>query len=81
MLYVFVLLYHAVYLKSDRTADSKNEHLLNVSGIWVGDATLELEAIKENKEQENKAYIFPGNPVIRGFRLLMMSVIGKKEEN
>lgn len=70
-----------VYLKSDRTADSKNEHLLNVSGIWVGDATLELEEIKENKEQENKAYIFPGNPVIRGFRLLMMSVIGKKEEN
>ena len=70
-----------VYLKSNNTADSKSEHLLNVSGIWVGDTTLELEELKKSKEQENKAYIFPGNPIIRGFRLLMMSVMGKKEES
>ena len=71
-----------LYLKGDDGDKSKSLHFLNVNGIWVGDSFIEdqLES-NQNKVQDNKADICPGNPVVRSIRLLMMKMMGKKEED
>ena len=68
-----------IYLKGSST--SSDDHFLNISGIWVGDAFIEEQQKSANKGRISNAYIFPANPVIRGMRLLMMATMGEKEEN
>ena len=55
-------------------------HLMPLGGVWVGDEYLEQQVKLGNYNKYSSEYIFPGNPIARAMRRLMMSLMGEKED-